>query len=261
MMSLPPLVLAAMSWFLVFSASLLGLWIGKLLPASHKTSESKSVVSVAMAMVGTLTAIALGMLLSVANVSFKDNQEQLLSTSSDVTRLDHLFRLYGTETEGARGLLLQYSESKLADLFPGAGLAYNVENEGTLDLMARVEGTVAELSPQTKMQRWLQPRMVDTCDRIIQQHYELVKNKQDAIPAALIMLLVFWLILLFASYAIYAPRHLTSLVVFLLSSGASAGAILLILELETPERGIIRLSPEPLYHSIEVLKRHEADAG
>lgn len=255
-MSLSPLALAAVSWVAVFAASLAGLWIGKRLPAAHKTSESQTVVSVSMAMVGTLTAIALGLLLSVANLSFRDNQEQLLSTSSDLIRLDHLFRLYGSGANEARGLLLQYAESKRADLFPESGEQYNVENEATLDLIARVEGKTAEFSPQTQTQRWLQPRMLEVSDKIIQQHFALIRNQLDAIPGALIALLLCWLVLLFASYAIYAPKHLTSLAVFLLSSGACAGAILLIVELETPDHGIIRLTPEPLHHAIEVLKSH-----
>lgn len=258
MTGLPPLALAGLAWILVFAASIAGMWVGARLPENHRSGDTRTVVSVSMAMVGTLTAIALGLLLSVANTSYRDNQEQLLSTSSDLIRLDHLFRLYGPETGDARTLLKQYADSKLVDLFPPASRQYNVENEATLDLVARVENTAAELLPASRMQQWLQPRMLEVSDKIIQQHFALVRNKLDAIPAALIALLVFWLILLFASYGLYAPRHLTSVAVFFLSSGAAAGAILLIMELETPDSGFIRLTPEPLRHAIDVLERHRS---
>jgi hypothetical protein len=42
----------------------------------------------------------------------------------------------------------------------------------------------------------------------------------------------------------------------LLSSGAASGAVLLILELETPIRGFVNLSPGPLQHAIEVMDKH-----
>ena len=98
-MNSQPTVIAIVVWALVFAAGLAGMWIGARLPEGHRTDDSRNVVSNSMAMVSTLTALVLGLLLSVANTSFGDNQEQLMSTSSDIIRMDHLLRLYGTEAD------------------------------------------------------------------------------------------------------------------------------------------------------------------
>ena len=60
--------LALIVWVLVFAAALVGLAVGARLPDRHRTDESRSVVSVSMAMVGTLTALVLGLLLSNASI-------------------------------------------------------------------------------------------------------------------------------------------------------------------------------------------------
>ena len=259
-MNSQPTVIAIVVWALVFAAGLAGMWIGARLPEGHRTDDSRNVVSNSMAMVSTLTALVLGLLLSVANTSFGDNQEQLMSTSSDIIRMDHLLRLYGTEAAGSRDLLRQYAHSMLNDVFPPDGSQRTVENEATLDLLAKVEKWATLMTPANATQRWLQPHIMDVSDRIVQEHFTLVKQQLDASPAALLVLMLLWLVLLFASFGLYAPRHLTSITVLLLSSGAASGAVLLLLELETPHRGFVNLSPDPLQHAIDVMEKH-ANAG
>lgn len=179
-----------------------------------------------------------------------------MSTSSDLIRMEHLLRLHGPEADESRDLLRQYANSMLQDVFPPDGSERNVENEATLDLLAKVENWAALLVPANDTQRWLQPRILDVSDKIVQEHFALVKQRLDAIPAALMVLMLVWLVMLFASFGLFAPWHLTSFIVLLLSSGAASGAVLLILELETPNRGFVNLSPGPLQHAIEVMDKH-----
>lgn len=255
-MNLSPLLMALVSWALVFAAALLGMWVGKRLPERQRTNDTKNAVSISMAMVSTLTALVLGLILSVSNDSFRANQGQLMATSSDLIRMDHLFRLYGQEANGARVYLLHYAQSMLDDVFPPDGGALNVENENTLNLAAQAENAAATLVPATPTQRWLQPRMLSVAETMVEEHFALVKQKLDDIPMPLILLLLVWLILLFASYGLFAPEHPTSVLVLLMSSFAVSGAILLILELETPTGGFLKLSAEPLQHAIDVMQKH-----
>lgn len=251
-----PTLFALLTWALVFAAALLGMWIGSRLPEKQKTSDTKDAVTLAMAMVSMLTALVLGLILSVSNDSYRANQEQLMSTSRDLIRMDHLFRFYGPEAGNARLLLQKYAASMMNDLFPPGGENINVENEATLDLAAEVENAAALLTPLTATQRWLQPRMLEVAETIVEEHFALVKQELDGIPASLIVLQLVWLVLLFLSYGLFAPRHPTSVLVMLMSSFAASGAILLILELETPSGGFVRLSADPLLHAIEVIHRH-----
>ena len=55
---------------ILFGSALLAMVAARFLPDHHLSPETKSVVSVSMAVVGTLSALVLGLLMSTANTSF-----------------------------------------------------------------------------------------------------------------------------------------------------------------------------------------------
>lgn len=252
-MSELPIVIAVVTWALAFAAGMLGMSIGQRLPEKHRTEQSGIAIWNAMGIVSTLTAIALGLLISVANGSFREKQDQLMSTSSDLIRMDHLLRMYGPEADGARQLFKDYATSMMQDVFSSKGGLADVENEQTLNMAVKAEFAIASFRPSNETQRWLQPHMLDVANKVIEEHFELVKQRLDALPGALTTLLLIWLALLFVSYGLYTPRHLTSVIIFMLSTGAASGAVFLILELETPHRGVVYLSPAPLQHAVNLM--------
>lgn len=249
------LSISLLTWGLSFGAALFGMWVWPRLPASHKTRDSRDLVNAAALMVSTLTALALGLLLSVAESSFDDSEAHVRVTASNLMRMDHMLRLYGPEVEGSRKLIRGYAEALLRDIDPPDGRVSGFEDVATLDHLAKAESQVALLTPANGTQRWLQPHILDVSDRTIQEYFLLVKNRLGSLPTAVVVLLVVWLVLLFAAYGLLAPRHGTSLLVLFLTSGAAAGAIFLILEMESPVGGLVHLSPEPLRHAIEVMDR------
>src|SRR4029077_18569086 len=97
--------LALIVWVMVFEAALVGLAVGARLPDRHRTDESRSVVSVSMAMVGTLTALVLGLLLSNASISFRTQKQLLTLIATDLMRTDRFLRTYGPEANDARAVL------------------------------------------------------------------------------------------------------------------------------------------------------------
>jgi hypothetical protein len=72
-------------------------------------------------------------------------------------------------------------------------------------------------------------------------------------------LLVCWLVLLFASFGLFAPRNLTSAVIVTLCALAVAGAVGMFLELEQGFGGLVRISPEPMRHAVQTLETEPSD--
>src|SRR5436190_17395036 len=116
-MTLSPLVLGIIVFAVILVGACAGLVIRQRLPAQHLTDETRSLVSVSMAVVGTITALVLGLLISNANTSFIARSGEVTTLSADILRLDQMLRLYGPEANPARGKLLQYAERKTNDLF------------------------------------------------------------------------------------------------------------------------------------------------
>lgn len=229
------------------------MWIGARLPEKYRGSECRDLVSSSVGMVSTLTSMVLGLLLSVAATSFSATQAQLNSTSSDLMRMNHWLRIYGPEADDARTLIRAYAGAMLQDIFPDGGRPPDFEDAATLDLVAQAENKIALLSPANDTQRWLQPHILTIFNDVTQQHFELVKERHGSLPPALVLLLFVWLALLFAARGLFVPRHKMSLLVHLLTSAAAAGAILMIMDLETPAEGFVRLSAEPLQHAIAMM--------
>src|SRR5262245_65272332 len=94
---------------IVFAVILAGASAGwlmrKRLPANHLTDETKSLVSVSMAVVATLSALVLGLLISNANSSFTALGGEVTTLSAQLIRLDQVLRRYGPETKPSRELL------------------------------------------------------------------------------------------------------------------------------------------------------------
>lgn len=250
-----PFAMALIAWAAMFAAASGGMWIGSRLPTEHRTSESRDMVRAAMGMVSTLTALALGLLISSANTSFNAAQDQLMSTSSNIIRMDRMLRLYGPEVDYPRQKLRAYAKGMMRDLFPPDGQRSNIENDGTLDFLAWSENKVALLVPTTDSQRWLLPHMLDVSNKLVEEHFALVKQEHYALPTVVIALLLLWLLFLFGSYGLFSPRHLTAVAILLLSSATAAGAIFLILELQRGTHGIVRITSEPLLHAIDLIDR------
>src|SRR6476620_5903796 len=113
-----PLTIGLVAFAVIVAGAFAG-WKGRdHLPDHHRTEETKSVVSVSMTVVATISALVLGLLISNANTSFSRLGGEVTTLSAQILRLDQVLRRYGSDTDRARNLLRQYAEQKAADLFP-----------------------------------------------------------------------------------------------------------------------------------------------
>jgi hypothetical protein len=64
-----------------------------------------------------------------------------------------------------------------------------------------------------------------------------------------LMILLFWLTLTFASFGLFAPRNATVVAVLFLCSLSVAAAVFLILEMDKPFEGLIKVSSDPMRYA------------
>ena len=70
-----------------------------------------------------------------------------------------------------------------------------------------------------------------------------------------IVVLLFWLTILHISFGLLAPCNATVITVLLISALSVSGAILIILEMNNPLGGMIKVSRAPLRKALEHLGR------
>jgi hypothetical protein len=237
---------------IVFCSALLGMLVSRILPQNHLTDQTKSVVTGSMGVVGTLTALVLGLLIAAAASSFYTKNQEVVLIAADVIRLDRQLRRYGPEAEGLRDLLRRYTAMKIQDLFPeGTTKLPSLQNPRTVALLEELQDRVVAFDASNPNQRWLQSQALQLVSAIAGARWLLAEQSTIGIAIPLLMLVVFWLSLLFLSFGLFAPRNATAILALFLCALAVAGAIEMTQDLNAPFRGIIRISSKPMKDALD----------
>ena len=72
-----------------------------------------------------------------------------------------------------------------------------------------------------------------------------------------LLVLVFWLSMIFASFGLFAPVNPTVIALLFVCAISVAGAIFLVLELDQPFAGLIRISDEPMRRALTILGQQQ----
>ena len=257
-----PLIIGLIVFATILAGAFAGWVLRQRLPEHHLAEETKSLVSVSMAVVATASALVLGLLISNANSSFSTLGGEVTSLSAQILRLDQILRRYGPETDPARETLRHYAELKTADLFPDDHPAnVRLGATSTYELLQQLEDSLLALKPANSRDQWWLGQAMTLAAKIGDARWLLAQQVRQGTPTAFLALLVFWLTLLFASFGLFAPRNLTSAVTLTLCALAVAGAFGMILELERGFGGLIHISPEPMHQAVKTLEAEATANG
>ena len=236
----------------LFCGAMFGMRIGRILPEHHLTDQTKGVITVSTGMIGTLTAFFLGLLIAAASSSFSTKNQEVVNIGADVIEMDHLLRRYGPEAQGSRDLLRRYTAMKSQDFFPeGTTKLPNLNNPRTNALLEELQDKLVALDPSNVNQRWLQSQALQLVTKIGGARWLLVEQSTLGLSDPLLVLVVSWLCILFFSFALFAPRNATVITALFVCAIAAAAAIYMMLELNSPFRGIIHISSKPMKEALD----------
>ena len=128
------------------------------------------------------------------------------------------------------------------------GLAVQVTNR-----VEAVQGLLRELTPQTEGQRPLLMQANQIAGDMAQTRWLLMEEAQNELPLPLLVILICWLTIIFASFGLFSPRNATVITLLFVCACSMAAAIFLILELNRPLDGFIKVSSAPLRNVMEHL--------
>ncbi len=118
-----------------------------------------------------------------------------------------------------------------------------------------VEGRVRDLSPGTDAQRGLQSRALSIISDIAQARVLNLQRYRTTIPTPFLIVLVWWFTIIFACLSLFAPRNALVMAIMFACALSVSAAIVLILELDSPYQGMIRLSSAPVRDALALLGR------
>ena len=233
----------------LIGAVLLGRILRRILPESHLSADSRDVVKLAMGLVATMAALVLGLLVSSAKGSYDTERSEVIQMAAKVTFLDRLLGAYGPEAAGVRALLRDSVQQGIQQMWPGqmrrpASLAPNTQ-AGNL-VYAAIQG----LAPQNDTQTSLKTQAASLAVDLGQVRTLLAAQSVASISTPMLIILVAWLVVIFLGFSVLAPPNATAILALMVSALAVSGAILLILELDEPFDGLIRISSEPMVNAL-----------
>jgi hypothetical protein len=241
------LTISAIVFGCVFAGVILGMVFRAMLSEKQLSAESKDVVKLGVGLIGTMTALVLGLLIASAKGSYDTQRNGLAQMSGNIIFLDRTLARYGAEASDARKMLRASVTDMLQRTWPEENLqAGQTGKESTEGRYEGLYAKIEELTPKNDAQRTLQAQALKTATDIGQLRWLLFAQKGGSIPTPFLVVMVGWLALILGSFGLFAPRNVLAILALLLCALAVSSAVFLILELDQPFDGMIRISSAPL---------------
>jgi len=236
----------------LIGAVLVGRTLRGLLPEAHLSAESKDAVKLAMGLVATMSALVLGLLVSSAKGSYDTERSEVIQMAAKITFLDRVLSAYGSEAADARAQLRKTVEEAGRQMWPGemrrpSRLAPNSQAGNVM------YAAIQSLSPHDDTQRSLKAHAATVATDLGQVRSLLVAQSVPSVSTPMLIILVLWLVVIFLGFSVLAPPNATTMLALIVSALAVSGAIFLILELDQPFGGLIRISSEPMLNALHQL--------
>jgi hypothetical protein len=250
-----PIVIAG----IVFGAISLGATIGVILrtrlPRHHIEEGSKDSVRLVMGLIATMAALVLGLLIASAKSSYDTQSGELIHLSADIIQLDRILSLYGPESLPARARFHDAVAHAIDHVWPDdGGRSVNLALPGGKNESADFYTLISNLEPQTGAQRFAQARALEMGAGLSRTRVLMYEQTGSSIAWPFLAVLVFWLVVLFMGFGLFAPANGTVLATLFVGALSVAGAIFLILELDQPYGGLMHLSSAPLRDALAQIR-------
>jgi hypothetical protein len=238
----------------VFGGALLGMFLRGVLPEHHLNADSKDVVKLGMGLIATMSALVLALLIASAKGSYDTQRSEVTQMSADIVQLDRVLVHYGPQAKSARDLERDVVIAGIASIWSERTFRTGELNSRTMkDKGARFFDEIQQLSPQNDYQRSLMGQALQISADLGHIRSLLLEQTGGSIPMPFLVVLVFWLSMIFASFGLFAPVNPTVIAILLVCAISVAGAIFLVLELDQPFAGLIRISDEPMRRALTIL--------
>jgi hypothetical protein len=201
-----------------------------------------------------LSALILGLLVSSAKGTFDTMNTEMMQSASKLVYLDRVLADYGSETKDAREQLRHAVATRIQLIWPeeksaAPELAVFEHANG----LERLQMKLLELTPTNGVQRQMFQSAQQLCGELRQTRWLVIEQTQNTLPTPFLVVLLFWLTALHMSFGLFAPRNGTVLLMLLVCAVSVSGAIFLILEMNHPLSGIIKVSSAPMLKALELL--------
>jgi hypothetical protein len=190
----------------VLASTLAAMLIARRLPDHHLSGESRDVVKLGLGVIGTLTALVLGLLVAASKGTYDAQSGTIKELAAQFAVLDRVLARYGAEAVETRKRLCALAQAALDQVWPhDSGARIDFSGGQSKQAGEAFFEAVAAPEPKTDTQLLLKSRAQELTLGLGQLRQRLVVNSEWSIPAPLLVLLGVWQTALFAGFGLLAP--------------------------------------------------------
>src|SRR5262247_1335149 len=233
----------------MMGAALLGLFSKTRLPSEHLQGDTRRVVRRVANLFVVMTSLVLGLMMNSARDTFETNNRDIRTLATELILLDRTMRALGPEAEDARRHLVEYVQTSLK----GANI---LEEDPQAEAALEAAGTslrAIRVSDEQKVALWNDARQLYR--QVVRQRWVVIDASGGTIPTPVIIVLILWLAITFASFGYRAPRNTVVTVSCLLAAVLISAALYLILDMDTPSSSMVRASNVPFQRALAQFQR------
>lgn len=247
-------VIALTLFIVLVGVILLGGRISRVLPEEQLSDDSRDAVKLALGLVATMTAILLGLLISSAKGAFDTARTEVMQMAAKVTLLDRVLRLYGPEAMDARHALRDAIAEGVRRTWP-ADRSHPVRLDPNEQAGDAMYVTISHLAPHDEAQRALKTQASTLMVQLAEFRALVQAQAVSAVSKPLLIALVIWLVVIFFGFSLLAPANIISRLALVAGAFSVSCAVMIILELDYPFAGIIRIPSDPMINTLAHLAK------
>jgi hypothetical protein len=249
-----PTLVGTVVFACTFAGAVFGMWLRAVLPAHHVDSDSRDSIKMGVGLIATMTALVLGLITASAKSSYDNVDTAVRATAVDILTFDRLLARYGPETSGIRADLKQLVAQRVDAIWPaGSSRPAQLDSQRNLPTAESLIERIRQLAPHNPAQESIRGRALELAESLLKVRWLVAAEGHRTIPLPFLAILLLWLTLTFTSFGLFSPKNLTVLAVLLVCSLSVGSALFLVLEMDSPFDGLLRVSAEPMRYTLDHL--------
>jgi|694.fasta_scaffold78467_1 hypothetical protein len=250
------LAIATILFIVAFGAILLGLRVRRVLPRRYADEATMASVKEAVGQMAILATVVLGFVTASAKSNFDASSTLIADSAMRFVTLDRILAGLGPRATDMRAELKQILERQVTRMRSSAEVA-----ESDAAIIERTEEyeafyrRLASFEPESDLEATDLRRARDLMAELLRSRWMFRLERAGGVPMAFLLFVLVWLAVDFFYVGLNATDNAFVILTAVFVALSVASAMFLMLELEGPASGVIRVSPEPLERALAILGR------
>jgi hypothetical protein len=163
---------------------------------------------------------------------------------------DQLLVQYGSEATQLRILMRQAVPAAVDRIWREKRAAAQDSAFTSASLAEQISGAIAGLSPANDAQRALKRRIEAASDEIARTRLLMFADGETAILTPFLLILIFWLAVVFASYSMFVEPGPVVIAALLVVALSISSALFLVADLSQPFVGVMQIPKDQLRNTL-----------